>query len=58
MFHTLNGTSQVNHVINNCNNRNIPSSKHTTVNLAQASNSRSSERDPSLKLKALAWASS
>jgi len=54
-FHTLNGTSKVNQAINNRNNRNIQSSKLTVVNLAQTNNSRSSERDPSLKLKALAW---
>ncbi|QCE03351.1 hypothetical protein DEO72_LG8g1375 [Vigna unguiculata] len=58
MFHTLNGTNQVNHIINNCNNRNIQSSKLIVVNLAQARYSRSGERDPLLKLKALAWASS
>jgi len=56
ILNALNGPSQTNHAINNCKHGNIQSSKHTIVNLAQASNSRSGERDPSLKLTALAWA--
>jgi len=56
IFHTLNGTNQVNHATNNCKHRNIQSSKHIVVNLSQASSSRSGEKDPSLKLTALAWA--
>jgi len=57
IFHTLKGTNQVNHAIKHCSYRNIQSSKHTVVNLAQASSSRSGERDPSLKLTTLTLAS-
>jgi len=53
-LHALNKVMQTNHATNNWKHGSINTFKHTTVNLAQANNFRSGERNPLPKLIALA----